>query len=246
VEYDFDGESGSIYSLFSAPQFQVAMHLAGDGPGTHFMTQVGLLFKGEDFSCGESTMTEDFRADLENRLTRLGGALFEWSPSHAKLSLCPGHTVSIAQMHTGAAWLMHADGSPYKYYDAKITAYCCHDAYDGALGQTYKCKYAGSGSEAFAWSQVQEVAFHLPTLFTASGSYSAEAHCAVKPPNAAVGDPLSGAYAHYRRRDLVSREDEPATLTSAPKESHEALSLHPIGRYRKRAGRRNTEAQVAT
>lgn len=68
---------------------------------------------------------------------------------------------------------------------------------------------------------------------------------AVEPPNAAVDDPLSGAYAHYRRRDLVSGEDGPATLTSAPKESHEALSLHPIGRYRKRAGRRNTEAQVA-
>ena len=31
----------------------MAMHLAGDGPGTHFM-----LFKGESFLVGESTMTE--------------------------------------------------------------------------------------------------------------------------------------------------------------------------------------------
>ena len=38
------------------------MHLAGDGPGTHFMTQIGLLFKGEEFLFGESTMTEEFRA----------------------------------------------------------------------------------------------------------------------------------------------------------------------------------------
>jgi hypothetical protein len=44
VRYDFDGEPGSTYSLFSAPQFQVAMQLAGDGPGTHFMTEIGLLF----------------------------------------------------------------------------------------------------------------------------------------------------------------------------------------------------------
>jgi hypothetical protein len=38
------GEPGGTYTLFSAPQFQVAMHLAEDGPGTHSTTQVGLLF----------------------------------------------------------------------------------------------------------------------------------------------------------------------------------------------------------
>lgn len=41
--YDVDGEPGGTCSLFSAPQFQVAMHLASDGPGTHFMTQIGLV-----------------------------------------------------------------------------------------------------------------------------------------------------------------------------------------------------------
>jgi len=41
--YDLDGEPRGTYSLFSAPQFQVAMHLAGDGPGKHFMTQIGLV-----------------------------------------------------------------------------------------------------------------------------------------------------------------------------------------------------------
>jgi len=73
VGYDFDGEPGGTYALFSAPQFQVAMHLAGDGPGTHFMTQIGLLFKGEEFVFGESTLAEAFRIDLEKRLTRVGG-----------------------------------------------------------------------------------------------------------------------------------------------------------------------------
>ena len=77
-------------------------------------------------------MTETFRADLEDRLTRVGGALLEWSSSHARFALCPGHTVSISQMHTTSPWLMHADGSPYNYYDVEIIAPCCHDAYDGA------------------------------------------------------------------------------------------------------------------
>ena len=73
------------------------MHLAGDGPDTHFMTQIGLLFTGESFLFGESIMTETFRSDLEDRLTRVGGALLERSSSHARLALCPGHTVSISQ-----------------------------------------------------------------------------------------------------------------------------------------------------
>jgi len=128
VAYDFDGEPGSTYSLFSAPQFQVAMHLAGDGPGTHFMMQIGLLFKGEEILFAETTMTEAFRADLEDRLTRVGGALLDWSSYHTKVALCPGHTVSITQMHTLNPSIVRADGSPYNYYDVEIVSPGCHDA----------------------------------------------------------------------------------------------------------------------
>ena len=176
IKYDFDGEPGGTYSLFSAPQFQVTMHLVGDGPGTHFMTQIGLLFKGEEFLFGESTMTEAFRADLENRLTRVGGALLDWSSYRAKLALCPGYTVSFSQMHTTDPSLMRADGSPYNYYDVEIVAPDCHDAYDGALGQTYKCKY-GRGQEKFVWSRTQEESFRIPTLFTPTGAFAVDSPC---------------------------------------------------------------------
>ena len=251
--YDFDGEPGGTYSLFSAPQFQVAMHLAGDGPGTHFMTQIGLLFKGEEFLFGESTMTEAFRTDLEDRLTRVGGALLDWSSYHAKLALCPGHTVSFSQMHTTDPSLMRADGSPYNYYDVEIVAPDCHDAYDGALGQTYKCKYANGESEAFVWSRGQEEAYRLPTLFTPSGSYSAEAACDVEPTGGEPADAilkasLSDPSARHQRRGLVSGGGKPAVQAEpmgSPEEGHDAHPSHPIGRYRKRAGRRATEVQVA-
>jgi len=182
--YEFDGEPDGIYNLFSAPQFQVAMYMAGDGPGTHFMTQLGLLFKGERFLFGESTMTEAVRADLEDRLTRVGGSLLEeWSSYHATLGLCPGHTVGITQIHTTDYWLMHADGSPYNYYDVHVVVHGCHDAYDDALGQTYECKYV-EGHDIWAWSHDQEETFRLASLFTASSLYSAEALC---------GGPLTGA-----------------------------------------------------
>ena len=56
-------------------------------------------------------------------------------------------------MHTTDPRLMHADGSLHNYYDVEVVSPGCHDdAYDGALGQTYQCKYAGGEAEAFAWS----------------------------------------------------------------------------------------------
>lgn len=240
--YDFDGEPGNIYSLFSAPQFQIAMHLAGDGPGTHFMTQIGMLFKGEEFFFDQTTMTEAFRADLEARLTRVGGTLLDWSSYHAKLALCPGHTVSITQMHTTDSSLLRADGSPYNYYDVEIVSPGCHDAYDGALGQTYKCKYADG--EPFVWSHGQEEFFRLPTLFTPSGSYSVEAAC----DDESAGNSLSGVSGHHQRRGLASGAGKLAvqtnTIDSSIEESHDKHLSQPLRRYRKRTDPRATEARM--
>lgn len=39
--------------------------------------------------------------------------------------------------------------------DVEIISPGCHDAYDGALGQTYKCKYADGAADAFVWSHGQ-------------------------------------------------------------------------------------------
>lgn len=103
------------------------------------------------------------------------------------------------------------------------------DTYDGALGLTYKCKYADGASEAFAWSHGQEEAFRLPTLFTPSGSYSAEASCDAE----SAGVALSGA------GKLA------AVQIGTAEEIEGAVPSHPLGRYRKRAGRRNAEAHLA-
>ena len=191
-------------------------------------------------------MGEEFRADLEARLARVGGALLEWHPWLARVALCPGHTVSITQMHMTSPSLMRADGFAYYYLDVEIVAPGCHDAYDGALGQTYKCKYADG--EPFVWFHGQEESFRLPTLFTPSGSYSVEAACDAEP----AGSSLSGASVRHQRRGLMSGGGKPAeaqvqakAIDSPVKESHDALPSQPLRRYRKRKGPRTTEAQVA-
>jgi len=173
--------------------------------------------------------------------------------------------VSIMQMHTTDPRLMRTDGSPYNYYDVEIVSPGCHDAYDGALGQTYKCKYADGASEAFAWSHGQEGTFRIPTLLTPSGSYSAEASCDAEPagtepagaepagvePETAAGEHrVPSTSARHQRRGLMSGAGKPAeaqvdTAASPAEESHDALPSSPLGRYRKRAGQYTAEAPVA-
>ena len=149
-------------------------------------------------------------------------------------------------MHMISSSLVRADGSAYNYQDVEIVAPGCHDAYDGALGQTYKCKYADG--EPFVWSHEQEESFRLPTLFTPSGSYSVEAACDAEP----AGSSLSGTSARHQRRGLMSGAGKPAeaqvqakAIDSPVEESHDALPSQPLRRYRKRTGPRTTEAQVA-
>ena len=177
VAFDFDGESKGIYVLFSSPQFHLAMQLSDDdGPSTRFMTHLGLMFGDEIFHFDVQTMNETFRDDLEERLIRAGGKLLSWSSWKTVIQLGPHQHLTISQMHTTEPWLTHADGRPWYYLDVSITVPGCHDSYDGALGQTYKCKYL-SGEETFEWSHTQEESFRIPTLSTPTGPFQIDSVC---------------------------------------------------------------------
>ena len=179
VWYDFDGTSRGNYSLFSSPQFQLTMQLSDDdGPSTRFMTHVGLMFRNETFLFDVVTMTKSFHDDLEKRLGRVGGKVLAGSSWQVKLKLCPYQIVTISQMHTSEPWLAHGNGSPWYYLDVNVTTPGCHDAYDGALGQTYKCKYV-SGDEVFSWSHAQEEKYRVPVLFTPMGDFRVDTPCEV-------------------------------------------------------------------
>jgi hypothetical protein len=177
VEFEFDGQSEGIYTLFSSPQFHLEMQLSDDdGPSTRYMTNVGLMFREEDFFFDTDEMQESFRDDLQKRLERAGGKLLSWSSWQVKIELCPQQIVTISQMHSTKPWLSHADGSPWFYLDVNITVPGCHDSFDGALGRTYNCKYF-TGQEEFKWSHEQEEKFRVPTLLTMTGAFQADAPC---------------------------------------------------------------------
>ena len=179
VTFDFDGELDAFYTLFSAPQFQVNMRIAGDGPKPHFMTEVAVLFRDESFLFDVVTMDDAFRDNLEARLERVGGQLLGFQPWQVTLGLCAGQRVVIRQKHTTEAEkeLWHADGRPFYYLDVEVAVPGCHDAYDGALGQTYQCKYV-QNNDPFVWSHEQEEAFRLPEgLLSPSGAFEVDAAC---------------------------------------------------------------------
>jgi hypothetical protein len=177
AKYDFDGEAEATYTLFSSAHFQINMQLSGgDGPATRSMTEIGLLFGHQKFVFDVKTMPESLHDELEQGVALAGGKLLAWSHWQTKLELCRGHTVTISQMHTTEPWLAHADGSPFYYLDVEINVSECDDSYDGALGQTYKCKYL-SGEEEFRWSHAQEASFKIPSLLSITKIFQADSTC---------------------------------------------------------------------
>ncbi len=155
------------------------MHIAGDGPKPHFMTEVGVLFRDESFLFTVVTMDEAFRDVLSSKLERVGGQLLSFQPWQVVLGFCSGQRITITQQHTTEAEreLWHADGRPFYYLDVEVAVPGCHDAYGGVLGQTYQCTYVRDGA-AFVWSHEQEEAFRLPEgLFSPSLTFAVDAPC---------------------------------------------------------------------
>ena len=67
----------SHYVLFVSPQFQVNMKLSGaDGPGTRFMTEVGIMFRNEEFFFNTTSFqSASYHEELGQRLDQVGGQL---------------------------------------------------------------------------------------------------------------------------------------------------------------------------
>ena len=129
------------------------------------------MFGNESFFynvTADAAPSPSFEADLKAKLNGVGGELLAFSSEGATLQLCSGHAVTVRNKQY--------------YLDIAMAVPGGHDAYDGALGQTFQCKYVVD-HEDFVWSSAQEESFRLPNIFTPSGAFEVNSTCP---------DPLGG------------------------------------------------------
>jgi hypothetical protein len=129
------------------------------------MVEIGLLFRKERFLFNVSAGTApsaSFQNEITARLSSVGGKALAWSSGKAHLQLYPGHVMSISYVRNS-------------YINVDISVPTCHDTYDGALGQTFQCKYV-EDPEAFVSSTEKEESFRIP--ITPTGAFQVNSTCA--------------------------------------------------------------------
>lgn len=75
IKYDFHGQPNGIYNFFSAPQFQINAHLAGDGPTVRFMTEIGVTFRNVTMRFGINQYAPKMIDRLKTELAAHGAKL---------------------------------------------------------------------------------------------------------------------------------------------------------------------------
>ncbi len=181
INLEVYGKPGANFSLIVAPAFEVNVQLANRGPKQRFMTEVAVLYRGTSIAIGPWDLKKR-KAALIKHFEALGSRVVYEGEWRVTIEVCSQHKITLTTHHT-------ANKLALNYLDLELSVPGCHDAYDGLLGQTYKCRWA---TDKFEWSRDKEDAFLLPTLTTPSGSYSsATGECANE--DEYQGEPITGS-----------------------------------------------------
>ena len=155
LKFIFNGIANAVYALFTSPVVDINMQLAATGPKERYMTEMGIVFRGKNV-----TITPWF-GKRKGELTKFFESLnatVEFTGASMTVEFCNDHAATFTAMHA-------TDGSKVNFLDVAISVPGCHDAYGGALGQTYRCEYV-SGAKPFVWSHAQEESFRRPAAAT--------------------------------------------------------------------------------
>lgn len=165
--YDFGGQRGGIYALFSSPLFAVNMQLSAAGPNLRFMTRMGVLVGNTSVAFDHSFNNRDL---VMKQLASVG-ATTTFVNNTLTMTLCGGdHVLTFAA---------HSDTKLIKYLNFAISVPGCHDNYDGALGVSYRCKFVLKHAP-FVWSSAREETFRVKAINAPSGQFSSHAQCALE------------------------------------------------------------------
>lgn len=166
--FDFKGQSGAFYSLFSsrnvrewlfllpllnsAPffsQFYVngEMALHQKASAGHFLSKVSVTLCGETIDVAQVLSSHDIAhavANADQRIAPLGGrVLFERHNELHRLvvEFCDGERVSIAKhVPSNAARVAFELGPHDVYYNVQFDIPHCREDFGGLIGHMYQCK----------------------------------------------------------------------------------------------------------
>lgn len=165
INIEFNGKAHANYTLLSAPAFEITMQMAAHGPSEHFISHVGLLFRGAAIVVGPRSFGQ---SSLKTQLESVGAKVATHGKVGLTVTLCRGHEIAITTHHT-------TNGTIMNYLQVQVSVPGCHDKYGGVLGQTYQCRWA---TQQFIWSSSMEESFRVATLTTPTGAFAADGVCA--------------------------------------------------------------------
>ena len=175
VKFDFNGVAHGVYVLFNSPVFVVNMLLAPVGPETRFMTAIGIVYRGAAISVEPWSLVTR-RDEIFKHFGSSGANVTfngKWSMS---VTFCANHVVTLTAMHSDVPY--NVDGTALNYFDVAFSVPGCHDAYGGALGATYQCRYVLNKTPFGEWTREREESFRVASLTSPSAHYSQRADCA--------------------------------------------------------------------
>lgn len=161
INIEFFGKGDRAYSLVTAPSFEVNMRLSNAGPDERFMTSLSVLYRNTSYVITPWGLASK-KTEIINHFESLGSTVAFAGAWIMTIELCPHHKLKFTAHHT-------TDEFALNYLNFEFDVPGCHDSYGGVLGQTYKCKWA---NEKFVWSREMEESFRVPTIKTASRTYS--------------------------------------------------------------------------
>jgi hypothetical protein len=181
VRFDFNGTANADYVVAALPSFQLNMHLAPDGPEMHFMTELAVLVGAEVLEFDVFWHNATHYENMNKRIAPLGGkvSIEGWT---TLIELCSGVSIAVTPLSADnklRPWLAHDDGSVFYYLDFALTVPHCDDAFEGLLGQTYKCKYIET-HESFKFDSATEESFRIKSLKSRAAPFSPSATCKQK------------------------------------------------------------------
>jgi hypothetical protein len=163
INIEFFGKGDRVYSLVTAPSFEINMRLSNAGPDERFITSLSVLYRNTSYVITPWGLNKK-KAEIINHFESLGSKVAftntgSWTMT---IELCPHHKLKFTAHHTTGESILN-------YLNFEFDVPGCHDSYGGVLGQTYQCKWA---KETFLWSREMEESFRVPTMKSASRTYS--------------------------------------------------------------------------